>query len=145
MMIFFFIFLSPALFECPRGDRIYCLCTVRRSRKRMPPAEKSIRLRNRGCGLIMQKRNRIAMEWKDWTISTNFFAWMVGWIITKHDILWYYLVILRWFDDIWNVCRTNQVSYSRMVIHIALVFELLYLGMFSYGIVYTRELRYTLR
>ena len=41
---------------------------------------------------------------------------------------------------------TNQVSCSRMVIQIALLFALLYLGMFiSYEIVYARELRYTLR
>ena len=72
--IFFSFFSSPALFESPRGDRIYCLCTERKSRKGMPQAVKSIRLRNRGCGLIMQKGNRIAMEWKDWTISSNFFA-----------------------------------------------------------------------
>ena len=32
---------------------------------------------------IMQKRNRIAMEWKDWTVSTHFFALMAGCIITK--------------------------------------------------------------
>ena len=32
-----------------------------------------------------------------------------------------------------------------MVIHIALGFELLHLGMFSYDIVYALELRYTLR
>ena len=37
------------------------------------------------------------------------------------------------------------MSCSRMVIHIVLVFELLYLGVFSYEIVYARELRYTLR
>ena len=39
-----FFFPSPALFESTRGDRIYCLCTVRRSRKRMQQAVKSIRL-----------------------------------------------------------------------------------------------------
>ena len=75
--LFFFIFVffsSPVLFESPYDDRIYCLCTIRRSRKGMPQAVKSVRLRNRGCGLIMQKRNCIAVEWKDWTISTNFFA-----------------------------------------------------------------------
>ena len=70
----FFFFSSPALFESPRGDRIYCHCTVRRSRKGTPQAVNSIKLRNRGCGLIMQKVNRIAVEWKDCTISTNFFA-----------------------------------------------------------------------
>ena len=32
---FFFVSSSPALFESPHGDRIYCLCTVRRSRKGM--------------------------------------------------------------------------------------------------------------
>ena len=45
---------------------------------------------------------------------------------------------LRQFDDIWYVRRTNQVSCSRMVIHIALVSELLSLEMFSYEIVYAR-------
>ena len=70
----FFFFSSRALFGNPRGDRNYCLCTVRTSRKRMPQAVKSIRLTNRGCGLFMQKGNRIAMEWKDWTISANLFA-----------------------------------------------------------------------
>ena len=44
----------------------------------MPQAVKSIRLRNRGCGLIMHKGNRIAVEWKDLIISSNYFAWMVG-------------------------------------------------------------------
>ena len=67
-------FSGPALFESPRGGRICCLCIVRRRRKGMPQAVKSIRLRNRDCGLIMQKRNRIAVECKNWTISTNFFA-----------------------------------------------------------------------
>ena len=56
-----FFFSSPALFESPRGDRIYFLCTIRRSRKAMPQAVKSVRLRNKGCGLIMQKGNRIAV------------------------------------------------------------------------------------
>ena len=75
MCIWIFFFSSSlALFEIPRGDRFYCLCTVRRSRKWMPQVVKSIRLRNRGCGLIMQKGNRIAVEWEDWAISTNFFA-----------------------------------------------------------------------
>ena len=74
MDFFFFFFLSPALFESPYDDRIYSLSTVRRSREGMPQAVKSIRLRNRGCGLIMQKGNLIAVEWKDWTVSTNIFA-----------------------------------------------------------------------
>ena len=39
---FFFFFSCPALFESPRGDRIYCLCAVRRSRKGIPQAVKSI-------------------------------------------------------------------------------------------------------
>ena len=78
---FFFFFSSPALFENPRGDRNYRLWNVRRSRKGMPQTVKSIRLRNRCCGLFMQKGNRIAVEWKDWTISANFFACMAGWII----------------------------------------------------------------
>ena len=47
-------------------------------KKRMPQAVKSMRLRISGCGLIMQKGNRIAVEWKDWTISTNFFVGMAG-------------------------------------------------------------------
>ena len=70
---FFSFFSSPALFENPRGDRNYCLCTVR-SRKGMPQAVNSIRVRNRDCGLFMQKGNHIEVDWKDWTISTNFFA-----------------------------------------------------------------------
>ena len=73
-MDLFFFFSSPALFENPRGDWNYRLYTVHRSRKGMQQAVKSIRLRNRGCGLFMQKGNLIAVEWKDWTISTNFFA-----------------------------------------------------------------------
>ena len=60
---FFFFFLSPASVESPYDDRIYCLCTVRRSRKGMPQAVKSIRLRNRVCGLIMQ--NDLPAEVKD--------------------------------------------------------------------------------
>ena len=72
VMWIFFFFSSPALFVSPRGDRIYCLCTLR-SRKGMPQAVKSIRLRNRACKLC--KRDIV---WKDWTISINFFAWMVG-------------------------------------------------------------------
>ena len=64
--------LASCFFETPRGDRFYCLCTVRR--KGMPQAVKSIRLRKRGCDLIMQKGNCIAVEWKDWTITTNFFS-----------------------------------------------------------------------
>ena len=32
------------------------------------------RLSDSEIGLFMQKGNRIAVEWKDWTISTNFFA-----------------------------------------------------------------------
>ena len=55
-------FSNTALFETPRGDRIYFLCTVCRSRKGMPQAVKSTRLRNRGCGLIMQKGNLIALQ-----------------------------------------------------------------------------------
>ena len=54
-----FFFPNPALFESPRGDRIYCLCTVRKSRKGMPQAVKSIRLGNTGCGLFMQKGSGI--------------------------------------------------------------------------------------
>ena len=95
LFTFFFLlfFSSPALFESPRRDRIYWVCTVRGSRKGMPQAVKSVRLRNRGFGFIMQKGNRIAMECVcvrvcvcgggggggegaglDWTFSTNFFA-----------------------------------------------------------------------
>ena len=48
-----FFFSSPALFKIPHGDRIYSLCTVRRSRKGIPKAVNSIRPRIRGCGLIM--------------------------------------------------------------------------------------------
>ena len=59
----FFFSSSSALFESPLGDQIYYLCTVYRSRKGMPQAVKSvIRLRNRGCSLIMQMGNRIAVE-----------------------------------------------------------------------------------
>ena len=36
-----FFLSSPALFESSRGDKIYCLCTVCRSRKGMPEAVKS--------------------------------------------------------------------------------------------------------
>ena len=43
MDLLFVFFSSPALFENPRADRIYCLCSVRRSRKGMPQAVKSIR------------------------------------------------------------------------------------------------------
>ena len=39
----------------------------------------------------------------------------------------------------------QTMSCSRTVIQTALVFELLSLVMFSYEIVYARELRYTLR
>ena len=35
MYIWICFFSSPALFENPRGDRNYCLCTVHRSRKEM--------------------------------------------------------------------------------------------------------------
>ena len=45
--LLFHFFSSPALFESCRGDRIYCICTVRKTRKGMPQAEKFIRLRNR--------------------------------------------------------------------------------------------------
>ena len=45
-----FFFSSPALYESPRGDRVYCFCTVRRSKKGMPQTVKSIRLRNRSYG-----------------------------------------------------------------------------------------------
>ena len=64
MCIWIFFFSSCALFESPRGDWNYCLCTAYRSRKGMPQAVKSVRLRNRGCGLIMLKGNRITVEWK---------------------------------------------------------------------------------
>ena len=74
---------APALFESPRDDRIYSLCTVCESRKGVLQVVKSIRLRNRDRGLIMQKGNRIAVEWKDWTISVDFYAWMANWIMTK--------------------------------------------------------------
>ena len=59
----FLVFLSPgpALFESPCGDRIFSFCTG--SRKGVPQAVKSIRFRYRDCGLIMQKGNRIAVEW----------------------------------------------------------------------------------
>ena len=42
MDLFFFFFsrVLLCLFESPRGDRIYCLCTARSSRKGMPQAEK---------------------------------------------------------------------------------------------------------
>ena len=76
--VWIWIFFSSSLaqFESPRGERIFCRCTVRRSRKGMPQAVKSIR--NSACGLIMHKGNRITVEWKDLTISVSYFAWMVG-------------------------------------------------------------------
>ena len=36
-------FSSPALFEKPRGDRNYCLCTVRRSGKGIQTQKKGLR------------------------------------------------------------------------------------------------------
>ena len=60
--LFIFFFLSPALFENPRGDRNYCLALYVEVEGGIPQAVKSTRLRNNGCGLFMQT-GELVLQW----------------------------------------------------------------------------------
>ena len=73
MCIRIFFSSRPASFKSSRGDQIYCLCTVHRSRKGMPQEVKSIRLRNTCCGSVVQKGNRIAGPFP----PTSLHEWLV--------------------------------------------------------------------